>query len=149
MTINRRRLMQGLGASLGAVALRGFQVKASDAAVHYTHGIASGDPLQDRVIIWSRVVPGDGTARSLEGQWQVAEDLGFQRIVAQGKAVTGAFRDFTVKADATGLAAGKHYWYRFVFEGHTSPTGRTKTLPSGAVDSFRVGVCSCSNFPQG
>ena len=81
MTINRRRLMQGLGASLGAVALRGFKVKASDAAVHYTHGIASGDPLQDRIILWSRVIPGDGTTRSLEGQWQVAEDLGFQRIV--------------------------------------------------------------------
>ena len=149
MSINRRRLMQGLGASLGAVALRGFRVKAAGAAVYYTHGIASGDPLQDRVILWSRVVPGDGTPRSLEGEWQVAEDLGFQRIVSQGRVVTGASRDFTVKADATGLAAGQNYWYRFIFEGHTSPTGRTKTLPSGTVDSFRVGVCSCSNFPQG
>ena len=59
--LNRRRLMQGAGASLGAIALRGFVV-AEEGAAHFTHGVASGDPLADRVILWTRVVPGDKAA---------------------------------------------------------------------------------------
>ena len=51
MPLDRRRLMQGLGVSLGAAALRGFRVRAAETPVHFTHGIASGDPLQDRVIL--------------------------------------------------------------------------------------------------
>jgi len=149
MPLDRRRLMQGLGVSLGAAALRGFRVRAAETPVHFTHGIASGDPLQDRVILWSRVIPGDSSGRPLQGEWQVAEDPSFQRVVARGTAATNASRDFTVKVDATGLDAGRHYWYRFVFEGIPSPVGRTKTLPGDRADAFRVGVCSCSNFPQG
>ena len=148
MTTTRRKTLKVIGASLGALSLRGFEVLAA-ATAHFTHGIASGDPLADRVILWTRVIPGEGSPSNLEGRWEVSEDLRFTRVVSAGPWRTGPERDYTVKVDATGLRPGRHYWYRFVVDGITSPVGRTKTLPVGSVQSFRLGVCSCSNFPQG
>ena len=146
--INRRRVIQGMGLSLGLVSLRGFEVAAA-APAHFTHGVASGDPLSDRVILWTRVLPGDGALVTLTGRWEVAEDLQFKRVVISGETTTGPDRDHTVKVDATGLQPGTNYWYRFVFNGVTSAVGRTRTLPVGAVEAFSLAVCSCSNYPQG
>jgi len=146
--IKRRTALKGVAATLGVLSLRGFEVIA-DEAVHFTHGIASGDPLSDRVILWTRVLPGDGAAKPLKGRWQVAEDARFSRIVAQGEAATGPERDYTVKVDATGLAPAGQYWYRFLFEGLSSPVGRTRTLPKTGLAPFTLAVCSCSNYPQG
>lgn len=146
--INRRQTIKGIGAALGAVALRGYQVHAS-APVYFSHGIASGDPLTDRVILWTRVLPGDGVARTLRLRWEVAEDLSFLHPVASGSANTSEQRDYTVKVDVTGLMAGRRYFYRFVCEGVLSPVGRTLTLPKGEVDRFSIALCSCSNYPQG
>ncbi len=146
--LKRRQVLKGMGATLGALALRGFDAHA-DAPVHFTHGIASGDPLQDRVILWTRVLPGSGMPGVMQGQWQVAVDQRFERIVSEGPAATWPLQDNTVKVDATGLEPGKQYFYRFVFDGVSSPVGRTRTLPEGLVDRFRIGLCSCSNYPQG
>ncbi|WP_435216992.1 alkaline phosphatase D family protein [Luminiphilus sp. nBUS_07] len=146
--INRRRVIQGMGLSLGLVSLRGFEVAAA-APAHFTHGVASGDPLSDRVILWTRVLPGDGALVTLTGRWEVAEDLQFKRVVISGETTTGPERDHTVKVDATGLQPATNYWYRFVFNGVTSAVGRTRTLPVGAVEAFSLAVCSCSNYPQG
>ena len=146
--INRRRVIQGMGLSLGLVSLRGFEVAAA-APAHFTHGVASGDPLSDRVILWTRVLPGDGALVTLTGRWEVAEDLQFKRVVMSGETTTGPERDHTVKVDATGLQPATNYWYRFVFNGVTSAVGRTRTLPVGAVEAFSLAVCSCSNYPQG
>ena len=52
--INRRRLLQGLG--LGALATLGY-AKQQSAPAYFTHNVASGDPLSDRVILWTRVIP--------------------------------------------------------------------------------------------
>ena len=147
-SITRRGTLKGMGATLGALSLRGFEVLAA-APAHFTHGVASGDPLSDRVILWTRALPGEGAARRLEGRWEVAEDLRFTKIIASGPFATGPERDYTVKVDAGGLSPGHRYWYRFITDGVTSPTGRTRTLPIGSVEQFRVGVCSCSNYPQG
>ena len=148
LSINRRRLMQGAGVSLGTVALRGFVV-ADEAAAHFTHGVASGDPLKDRVMLWTRVVPGAAEHRTLEVKWQVAKDSEFKHSVVQGSTQTDAKRDYTVKVDAAGLAPDSRYYYRFSVDGRHSPTGRTRTLPVGEVASFRLGLASCSNYPQG
>lgn len=147
-TIKRRTMVKGLGASLGILALRGFHVAAEN-SVHFTHGLASGDPLQDRVILWTRVLPGSGQATSLACQWQVATDKQFKRIVSEGTAAATPSTDYTVKVDATGLKPGKQYFYRFLSEGVLSAVGRTKTLPKGRVKSFKIGFASCSNYPQG
>ena len=100
--VNRRQMIQGLGATLGVLALRGFTVHAA-ADAHFTHGIASGDPLADRVIVWTRVLPGDGSATAIDCQWQVSEDEAFGRVVSAGSYQATADHDFTVKVDEKGL----------------------------------------------
>ncbi|MCB1645366.1 MAG: alkaline phosphatase D family protein [Pseudomonadales bacterium] len=144
----RRQFIKAMGATLGALSLRGYDVLA-EAAAHFTHGIASGDPLADRVILWTRVIPGNGRHESLPVNWEVSKDAKFRRLVASGETTTSADRDYTVKVDATGLRPGESYFYRFISRGVASVTGQTRTLPQGRVRSFRMGVASCSNFPQG
>ena len=116
----------------------------------FRHGVASGDPLDDRVILWTRVTPADPArlARPADIRWRVASDARLTRTVRSGTVTTSADRDFTVKVDARGLAPGRTYYYAFEMDGHRSPIGRTKTLPA-ATDRVRLGVVSCANFPAG
>ncbi len=145
---NRRQLLKGFGASLGVLALRGFEANA-ESPVYFTHGIASGDPLSDRVILWTRVLPGDGQHRTISCRWQVATDPEFAQLVSSGVASSGAERDYTVKVDAAGLSPNTQYYYRFLSDSVSSPIGMTRTLPKENIDKFRLGFCSCSNYPQG
>lgn len=114
----------------------------------FAHGVASGDPLVDRVVLWTRVsLAADALAGgSAEVFWEVARDSDFADRVAAGTAVAGADRDWTVKVDPTGLDAGTTYYYRFWLQGRASPIGRTRTLPKGKTEHLRIAVCSCSNF---
>ena len=148
LTLSRRRFLAISAATLGSLAVRGMPVQAA-APAHFTHGVASGDPLQDRVILWTRVLPGSGRPETLNVNWEVATDQRFNNIVSSGVTQTGPARDFTVKTDAAGLNAGQSYFYRFTAEGVTSVTGRTRTLPSAGVAQARLAVVSCSNYPQG
>ncbi len=147
-SLTRRRFLATASLSLGALALRGYPVQAA-ALAHFTHGVASGDPLQDRVILWTRVLPGSGLEQDIAVQWEVAIDKNFAQIVAKGESSTGPERDYTLKIDATGLQAGAHYFYRFIAQGESSVIGRTRTLPVAGVESLQLAVLSCSNFPQG
>lgn len=113
----------------------------------YRHGVASGDPTDSAVVIWTRISTVLGQER--EVQWQVATDAALQQVVEQGSVTTGPWRDFTVKVDVTGLAPGRQYFYRFVSDGQASPVGRTRTLPVGDVARARLAVVSCSNYPAG
>ncbi|NUT15475.1 MAG: alkaline phosphatase, partial [Cupriavidus sp.] len=113
----------------------------------FRHGVASGDPLADRVIVWTRVtVSSPGT---LNLKWEVASDANFGAIVARGDAATGPEQDYTIKVDVTGLMPASIYFYRFLLGVQPSPTGRTKTLPVGQVAQLRLAALSCSNFPSG
>ena len=145
---HRRSLLQASGASLGALSLRGFSIN-TPADAHFTHSIASGDPLADRVILWTRALPGSGNAEPVPCTWQVATDENFDTVIASGEAVARAERDYTVKVDAAGLTPGTSYCYRFIANGVTSPVGYTRTLPVGPVSEFKMAVASCSNYPQG
>ncbi|MBC3807247.1 alkaline phosphatase D family protein [Undibacterium seohonense] len=116
----------------------------------FEHGIASGDPLSDRVIIWTRVTPSSNyDGRDFELTWQVASDDQFTKVVKSGSIVTGASRDFTAKVDVSGLSANTVYFYRFNFDSRLSPVGRTKTLPIGSVQQVKLAVVTCSNYPAG
>lgn len=144
---SRRHFIGTLGAAaLGAPALLTGR-PAQAAAAPFLHGIASGDPLAHRVILWTRITaPGDANPRVT---WEVAADAGFSRVLRSGLVRTSALRDFTVKVDVDGLSPGTGYHYRFSHNGRRSPTGRTRTLPEGAVDQVRLAVFSCANFPAG
>lgn len=114
----------------------------------FLHGVASGDPLAHRVILWTRVTP-PRLDRPVAVQWRIARDRGLKRPVAAGAVVTDVKRDFTVKVDAGRLEPGTTYYYGFRCEGVSSPTGRTRTLAVGHVASLRFAFVSCSNYPYG
>ena len=112
----------------------------------FGYGVASGDPLADRVILWTRV---NGMSGPTEVQWEVATDTVFANVVRNGTAGTDADRDFTVKVDATGLQPGTVYFYRFRQGSEISVTGRTRTLPTGSPQQVRMAVFSCAAYPLG
>ena len=120
---------------------------AASAGNVFAHGVASGDPLSDRVILWSRVSAPDG--RPVPVRWQIAADPGMRRVVNEGVAMALPVRDHTVKIDALGLEPGRTYYYRFSAAGEESPIGRTRTLPERTVSRLRLAVASCSNLPFG
>ncbi len=113
----------------------------------FTHGVASGDPLADAVILWTRVSPPD--EGETEVWFEISYNLEFTQRVEVGYLSTGPDQDYTVKYDAGGLEPGTTYYYRFMYLGRTSPVGRTRTAPAGDVSRLRFGVCSCSSYAHG
>jgi alkaline phosphatase D len=147
--ISRRGFLATSGAALGALPLiRSVDAFAQAVNPVFRHGVASGDPLSDRVILWTRVTP-RSPAGAQRVSWELAHDDKFTRIVSRGELETGATRDYTVKVDAMGLEPGHTYYYRFQSAGAQSSIGRTRTLPKEGVSRIRLGVVSCSNLPQG
>jgi alkaline phosphatase D len=147
MSFSRREFIgaaavAGLGGFVRVDAQRG----AAERKV-FRHGVASGDPLADSAIIWTRVTAPVGSRP--EVVWEVASDPAFKRSVLRGTTATGVDRDFTIKIDAGGLEPATTYYYRFLALGERSPVGRTKTLPIAGVDRLRLAVASCSNLPYG
>ena len=116
------------------------------ASAPFYHGVASGDPLQDRVIIWTRVTDDDATA--IDVTWQMATDPQMTDIVVLGQVTTDASKDFTVKVDVEGLEPQTTYYYNFSALGETSVTGRTRTAATTA-DHLKFGIVSCSNYQSG
>ncbi|MBM3806936.1 MAG: hypothetical protein FJW22_01950 [Acidimicrobiia bacterium] len=146
--ISRRGFIASGSAALGGLPfVRSLDALAQVANPVFRHGVASGDPLADRVIIWTRVTPRASGAQTVA--WQVARDEKMSQVIAKGVAQTGAARDFTVKVDAGRLEPGTTYYYRFESNGERSVVGRTRTLPRQDVARVRLGVVSCSNLPQG
>ncbi|MEO8183226.1 MAG: alkaline phosphatase D family protein [Deltaproteobacteria bacterium] len=123
----------------------------------FRHGVASGDPLSDAVVLWTRVtpvepVPGSVTRAAplpVQVEWRLALDPELEQVVAEGSSVTDAGIDHTVHVDATGLDSDTTYYFQFRAFGLTSLRGRTKTLPAGSVARMRLGVVSCANYPGG
>ncbi|WEI18746.1 alkaline phosphatase D family protein [Acinetobacter proteolyticus] len=153
--ISRRELIQKSLFGFGALSLSAGFTGCNDSSdqetatlqVSFEHGVASGDPLQDRVILWTRLTPSESSAR-LQVTWEIALDQQFKQIIKTDKVTTTASQDFTVKVDATGLKPDQSYFYRFIFGDKVSPVGQTKTLPSSAT-KVSFAVCSCSNYPAG
>jgi alkaline phosphatase D len=116
------------------------------AAAVFAHGVASGDPLADRVILWTRVT---SSAPSVAVQWVIAKDAQLREVVARGEAMADVASDHTVKVDPTGLAAGTTYYYAFAALEGRSVVGRTRTLPTGDVARLRFAITSCANFNNG
>lgn len=119
------------------------------APADYLYGVASGDPLTDRVILWTHARAGNlDTAIALS--WQVASDAEFRQIVSAGQVSATADTGFTAKVDASGLTAGNRYYYRFIdASGKASPVGVTRTLPTADVSSVKFAVFSCAIYSEG
>jgi alkaline phosphatase D len=148
--MNRRELVTAL-AMLGCTPgglLRSAHAAQLDTDTVFAHGVASGDPLSDRVILWTRVNP-QRLGDTVEVQWRIGSDERMQRVLQRGRVRTDAMRDFTVKVDAQGLRPGETYHYQFEARGAKSPVGRTRTLPVATVRRMRLAFASCSNYPYG
>lgn len=149
-TVSRRGILKSIPA--GAALAMGACSNNNQNAVSgkFLHGVASGDPLSDRVIIWTRISPDDQLYKGeLSVMWQMATDENFEDIVANGNYTTDDGRDFTVKEDVTALKAGQNYYYRFQVGDVTSQIGETKTLHKDGMDTIKMAVVSCSNYPFG
>jgi len=148
-SVSRRGFLRSSSAALATLPwVRSIDALAQAANPVFRHGVASGDPLIDRVILWTRVTTAK-PAPALPVAWQIAKDSRFTQVVGRGELITGPARDFTVKVDAGGLEPGATYYYRFQSANGQSPVGRTRTLPAAGVSRIRLGVVSCSNLPQG
>ncbi|RVU31064.1 alkaline phosphatase D family protein [Neptunomonas marina] len=149
--ISRREFVRlsalGIGAAVVSTGLAGCGSSHGKVAVSFSNGVASGDPLQDRVIIWTRAILED--LASVEVSWEVATDREFANLVHTGVTQTDASRDHTVKVDVQNLVAETVYYYRFRANDNTSTVGRMKTLANGPLASAKLAVVSCSNYPAG
>lgn len=146
LTLDRRLLLKSGALGLGLLAAPGAAAIA--AARGFTHGVASGEPRQRSVMLWTRYVAPSGDAARLH--WQVSVSADFRRIAAEGDVVAEAEHDGCVKPVANGLKPGRWYYYRFRDgRGGVSVTGRTRTLPEGRTDRFSLGIFSCANLPFG
>ncbi len=115
----------------------------------FTQGIASGDPLPDGIVLWTRL-SSPQLNESLEVEWILAEDEGFKKIVKRGKEVATPQFAHTVHADVRGLKPARWYWYQFRCGGVESRIGRTRTAPApNSQDPLRFAFASCQNYEQG
>ena len=113
----------------------------------FYHGVASGDPLQESVVLWTRVTP-EIPMDELTVDWELSLDPSFSRIIQKGQIVTSPDQDYTVKFIVENLEPGTNYYYRFKNQESYSKTGRTKTLPTGN-DPVNLAFVSCSNIEFG
>lgn len=144
-TLNRRDLFRASVA--GAAGLAAIpNIASAKLSTGFGFGVASGEPSATSVLLWTRYTAAQETAL----EWQVAADDSFSVIIAGGSVMAKPAQDFCVKPIAEGLEPGTWYYYRFIDPaGAFSDVGRTRTLPQGAVDRFRLGVFSCSNLGFG
>lgn len=113
----------------------------------FTHGVASGDPTPEAVVLWTRFAPRSGARARIA--WEIAESDSFARVVRRGSLETSAASDYCGKVDVRGLAPGRTYFYRFLSGDGPSVTGRTRTAPQGPTDSLSLAFFSCANLPWG
>ncbi len=120
--------------------------------VEFLHGVASGDPLADRVILWTRVTPKSGTG-PIPVTYEVTDPADPAAPILTGTATASESRDFCVKVDVTGLKPGTAYLYKFKVATEAgeivSREGRTKTTSATGSAPVRMGVVSCSNWQFG
>lgn len=113
----------------------------------FQHGVASGDPLSDGVVIWTRVTI--GTGGPLEVTWKVCAESSLSTVIASGAEIADPRSDHTVKVEVTGLNPATPYYYAFEALGQRSPVGRTRTLPRGDCSHLRFAVCCCAKYTAG
>ncbi|KAL4894754.1 PhoD-like phosphatase-domain-containing protein [Aspergillus ambiguus] len=172
----------GMGINLEAVQARSLakrdEVPFTPSQLNFTHGVASGDPYANSVILWTRVAPTmehDNSNVTVSGtagyynhdtepfvkasahpicvEYRVFADEKKTQVADSGRAYTSSDIDYTVKIEADGLEPYTTYWYQFrVCDSDVvSPLGRTKTAPAAEDDvaEIKLAVYSCSMYPTG
>ena len=107
----------------------------------FRHGVASFDPGQDRVLLWT-LVDGGGPLR-----WLATADETGRQVVAEGEAAADPVSG-VVTVDVEGLSPATTYWYRFEAGDERSPVGRTRTLPADGAQRIRIAATCCARYAQ-
>jgi alkaline phosphatase D len=156
-TITRRTFFE-LSASGLLVATASARVNAAPqlASTPFTMGVASGDPLADRVVIWTRLalapleIGAGMPPETMSVRWEVSSDEAFKKVVRSGRADASPEAGHAVHVDVAGLEPHTHYWYRFQLGSWESPAGRTRTAPAAASSAaLRLAFASCQRWEQG
>lgn len=153
--VTRREFLRSASWAGAAIALPGCNSDSDSVfapgpatSATFRHGVASGDPLTDRVILWTRLTT--EALGTIPVDWRVATDPALQNIIASGSTSTGPARDYTVKVDAIlGERPGQTFYYQFQAGDTRSPIGRTKLAPASGVEHLRIAVVSCASYPHG
>lgn len=125
-----------------------YRADMNPALEPFYHGVASGDPLTDRVIIWTRITL-DTPVDPVSVNWVMATDTNLTNVVGSGTTSTDVSKDYTIKVDVSGLQPDSWYYYQFEYNGMKSLIGRTHTMPTGGIDSVRLAIMSCSDYQNG
>ena len=160
--LSRRGLLAGAGAAAGLVVVS--RMPAAGAAPGagrlrsdpFTLGVASGDPLPDGVVLWTRLAPdplagGGMPDRPVPVQWQVATDERFRDVVRDGTTMARPRLGHSVHVEVSGLRPERWYWYRFRVGQHLSPVGRTRTAPGrgSSPEALAFAFVSCQDYQNG
>ncbi|MGU3435812.1 alkaline phosphatase D family protein [Actinomycetes bacterium M1A6_2h] len=156
-SLSRRGFLRTSSIAAGVGVVATLPATANAAGAFFRHGVASGDPTPDAVILWTRLtptddaIPGSGRGPDAAVGWAVSTNAAMSSVVASGSVIASAESDHTVKIDVTGLAPATTYYYRFTSGGQSSPVGTTHTAPANDADveRMRFGVVSCSNWESG
>ncbi|MEV7520536.1 alkaline phosphatase D family protein [Streptomyces sp. NPDC091371] len=155
--ISRRGLLVGAAVAAGAQAL-GIRTAHAERVQQdpFKLGVASGDPLPDGIVLWTRLVADPYDAASMgtspvRVEWEIAADPQFRRVVRRAAAVAHPELAHSVHVDVRGLAPARDYWYRFRQGAELSPVGRTRTAPAprSRLGGLRLGVVNCQNWQNG
>ena len=163
--LNRRRLLVGIGAVAGLAAFSQVPLEGTALAAPsirsgeypFKLGIASGDPLPDGVVLWTRLVPelfspdGGMPSRPVPVDWEVALDARMRTVVRHGTVSALPELAHSVHVEVEGLEPGREYYYRFRYRGDVSEVGRTRTAPRehGSLESLKFAFASCQDWTHG
>ncbi|WP_083370513.1 alkaline phosphatase D family protein [Flavobacterium frigidimaris] len=147
--MNRRNFVKR--SMLGMIPLvfpiRGFSIFAPESNEYFIHGVASGDPTIEAVMLWTHINTTISGVCNVE--WQVANDAAFKDIIKKGAVTTSSERDYTVKVDVSGLLSNQVYYYRFLYKNIISDVGVCKTMPVSLANALQIAVISCNNYEDG
>lgn len=154
--LTRRRLLTGGAAATALLVASPGAVAAMSRRDLFTLGIASGDPLSDSVVLWTRLAPdpldgGGMPPQQVPVEWEIAEDEGFRRVVRRGTQLATPEFGHSVHAEPRGLRPAATYFYRFRAGGQISPVGRTRTTPAAgsSPERLRLAFASCQDWQAG
>ncbi|OZF31590.1 alkaline phosphatase [Rhodococcus sp. 14-2496-1d] len=120
-------------------------------------GVASGDPLPDSVVLWTRLATdpfaplGGMTPGVVPVRWQISADERFASITREGIELATEFDGWSIHVDVRGLEPAREYFYRFLVGPHASPVGRTKTAPAQGqpLSKLDFAWASCQKWEDG
>jgi len=157
-----RRLFLAYAASLSSVPLLGGSARAAKRQISFPSnpfsvGVASGDPSESGVVLWTRLAPGPlepGGGMShedIEVTWEIASDDAMRHVVSSGTSIASPRLAHSVHVEADNLKPDHWYWYRFRAGDAESPIGRTRTMPEkdAMPAELRFAFASCQHYEMG